>query len=54
MQQAANGVESLTVEKLSFEEKEKKLNETIAELKKSLNDCKNEIYSITQDLNRAN
>ena len=54
MQQAANGVESLTVEKLSFEEKEKKLNETIAELKKSLNDCKNERYSITQDLNRAN
>lgn len=54
MQQAANGVESLTIEKLKFEEKEKKLNETINELKSSLNDCKNERYSITQDLNRAN
>lgn len=54
MQQAANGVESLTIEKLAFEEKEKKLNETITDLKNSLNDCKNERYSITQDLNRAN
>ena len=27
MQQAANGVESLTIEKKSFEEKEKRLNE---------------------------
>lgn len=54
MQQAANGVEILTVEKKTFEEKEKKLNETINDLKNSLNDCKNERYSITQDLNRAN
>ena len=54
MQQAANGVESLTLEKMAFEEKEKKLNETITELKNSLNDCKNERYSITQELNRAN
>lgn len=54
MQQAANGVESLTIEKLKFEEKEKKLNETINELKSSLNDCKNERYSITQELNKAN
>lgn len=54
MKQAANGVESLTVEKLAFEEKEKKLNETITDLKNSLNDCKNERYSISQELNRAN
>ena len=54
MKQAATGVETLTVEKIAFEEKEKKLNETIKELKNSLNDCKNERYSISQDLNRAN
>ena len=53
MKQAANGVESLTVEKIAFEEKEKKLNETIKELKQSLNDCKNERYSITQELNQT-
>ena len=49
MQQAANGVESLTIEKKSFEEKEKRLNDTILELKNSLNDCKQERQKIIQE-----
>lgn len=46
MQQAATGVESLTIEKKQYEK-------TVEELKNSLNDCKNERYSITQELNEA-
>lgn len=51
MQQAATGVESLTIEKKKFEQKEIDYNKTIDELKKSLHDCKNEREKITKQYN---
>ena len=46
MQQAANGVESLTIEK-------KKYEKTVEELKTSLSDCRNERVAIANELKEA-
>lgn len=58
MQQAAKGVESLTVDKKVFQEKEteyqrniENLNKTIEDLKRSLHDCKTEREEITRKHN---
>jgi predicted RNase H-like nuclease (RuvC/YqgF family) len=42
MQQAANSVEKLTIEKMNLEKRETENNKTIEDLKKNLNDCKEE------------
>lgn len=42
MQQAATGVESLTIENKLFEQKEIEYTKTIEDLKKALHDCKTE------------
>lgn len=51
MQQAAAGVESLTIDKKKFEQKEIDYNKTIDELKKSLYECKFEREKITNQFN---
>lgn len=58
MQQAATGVESLTVEKKVFEQKETEykntidnLNKNVEDLKRSLHDCKTEREEITRKHN---
>jgi chromosome segregation ATPase len=58
MKQAATGVESLTIEKKFFEQKESDYNKKVQELnknnedlKKSLQECKNERQKITQEYN---
>lgn len=53
MQQAANGVESLTVEKKSIEQKNSELLVTIEQLKQNAEQCKNERYALIQELNEA-
>ena len=49
MQQAANSVEKLTIEKMNLEKKETENNKTIEYLKKNLNDCKEERKKILKD-----
>lgn len=51
MQQAANSVESLTLEKNRLQQKESELNTTIDNLKKSLQDCKNEREKLLKEHN---
>lgn len=51
MQQAATGVESLTVEKKVFEQKESEYQNTVENLKTSLHECKKEREEITRKYN---
>lgn len=51
MQQAANSVESLTLEKNRLQQKESELNTTIDNLKKSLQDCKTEREKLLKEHN---
>lgn len=51
MQQAATGVETLTIEKKRFEQKEADYSKTIEDLKRSLHDCKTEREEITRKHN---
>jgi hypothetical protein len=49
MQQAANSVEKLTIEKMNLEKRETENIKTIEDLKKNLNDCKEERKKILKD-----
>ena len=51
MQQAAKGVESLTIDKKIFEQEKIEHTKTIEDLKRSLHDCKEERIKITQEYN---
>lgn len=53
MQQAANGVESLTIEKKKFEQKEADYEKVIDDLKKTHHECKEERQKISNKLNEA-
>ena len=49
MQQAAKGVESLTIDKKQFEQEKNEFVKTIDDLKRSLHDCKSERQKITAE-----